>query len=72
MSKIKGKILIVDDDKDVLTTARIILKQYFTDIITEENPQKLPDYLKNEDFDLVILDMNFKPVLQMEKRVYFG
>jgi len=61
MSKIKGKILIVDDDKDVLTTARIILKQYFTDIITEENPQKLPDYLKNEDFDLVILDMNFKP-----------
>jgi two-component system, NtrC family, response regulator HydG len=61
MSKIKGKILIVDDDKDVLTTARIILKQYFTDIVTEENPQRIPDYLKNEDFDLVILDMNFKP-----------
>ena len=61
MSKIKGKILIVDDDKDVLTTARIILKQYFTDIVTEENPQRIPDYLKNEDFDIVILDMNFKP-----------
>jgi two-component system response regulator HydG len=61
MSKIQGKILIVDDDKDVLTTARIILKQYFTDIVTEENPQKILDYLKNEDFDVIILDMNFKP-----------
>lgn len=61
MSKIKGKILIVDDDKDVLTTARIILKQYYTEIVTEVNPQKIPDYLKNEDFDVIILDMNFKP-----------
>jgi len=61
MSKYKGKILIVDDDKDVLTTARMVLKQKFSDVVVESNPQKIPDYLKNEDFDVVILDMNFKP-----------
>ncbi|MBU8891322.1 MAG: sigma-54 dependent transcriptional regulator [Bacteroidales bacterium] len=61
MGSIKGRILIVDDDKDVLTTARIALKQCFTDIVTEENPKRIPDYIKNEDFDLIILDMNFKP-----------
>ena len=57
----KGKILIVDDDKDVLITASMVLKQKFSDVVIESNPNKIPDYLKNEDFDVVILDMNFKP-----------
>lgn len=61
MSKIQGKILIVDDDKDVLTTARIILKQKFSDIYLIEDPKLIPKVLKKEDFDVVILDMNFKP-----------
>jgi len=61
MSKLKGKILVVDDDKDVLTTAGMVLKQKFSNVVIESNPQKIPDYLKNEDFDVVILDMNFKP-----------
>ena len=61
MSKIKGKILVVDDDKDVLTTAQMVLKQRFSDVIVECNPNNIPNYLNNEDFDVVILDMNFKP-----------
>lgn len=61
MSKIQGRILVVDDDKDVLTTARMVLKQKFTDVVVESNPQNIPSYLNNEDFDVIILDMNFKP-----------
>lgn len=61
MSKQQGKILIVDDDKDVLVTARMILKQYFSSVVVETDPNQIPAYLKNEDFDVVILDMNFKP-----------
>jgi len=57
----KGKILIVDDDKDVLTTARMILKQKFSNVVVESNPKRIPDYLKKEDFDVVVLDMNFRP-----------
>ncbi|NOQ24018.1 MAG: response regulator [Bacteroidales bacterium] len=63
MSKIQGRILVVDDDKDVLTTARMVLKQKFTDVVVENNPKNIPGYLNNEDFDVIILDMNFKPGL---------
>lgn len=61
MDKLQGKILVVDDDKDVLVTARMILKQKFTGVVVEPDPNKIPEYLANEDFDVVVLDMNFKP-----------
>jgi len=61
MIKYKGRILIVDDDKDVLTTARMVLKQRFSDIVVETNPQKIPEHFRVNDFDVVILDMNFRP-----------
>jgi two-component system response regulator HydG len=55
------RILLVDDDKDVLFTARTLLKNEFSEIITLDSPEKLPDLLKNEDIDIVLLDMNFAP-----------
>ncbi|MDX1939692.1 MAG: sigma-54 dependent transcriptional regulator [Saprospiraceae bacterium] len=53
-----GKILIIDDNEDVLQAARLFLKQYFAEIILEKNPELLPRHLEN-DFDVVLLDMNF-------------
>lgn len=61
MNQIGGKILIVDDDKDVLTTARMVLKQKFSDVIEESDPQKIPEHFNQHDIDVVILDMNFRP-----------
>lgn len=61
MSKVNGKILVVDDDRDVLFTARMALKQRFVDVIIETDPQKIPRYIKNEAVDVIVLDMNFKP-----------
>ncbi len=54
-----GKILIVDDDEDVLLAARLLLKKHAALIHTEKNPDALPMLLKNESYDVILLDMNF-------------
>jgi len=59
MAKIKARILIVDDDADILLAAKMFLRQHIEIVHTEKNPQNLPDILKNEVFDLILLDMNF-------------
>lgn len=60
MSKTEAKILVVDDDIDVLNTARMYLKQQFTLVQIENDPEHIPDHLEREAFDVVLLDMNFK------------
>jgi len=59
MSKIEAKILIVDDDQDVLLAAKLFLKQHFTIVHTEREPDKLPNLLAAENYDVILLDMNF-------------
>ena len=60
MSKTEAKILVVDDDIDVLNTARMYLKQQFTLVQIENNPELIPLHFERESFDVVLLDMNFK------------
>ena len=59
MNKKSGKILIIDDDADILQAARLLLKQHVTHIRTEKTPEVLPTLLKNEAYDVIFLDMNF-------------
>jgi DNA-binding NtrC family response regulator len=54
-----GKILIVDDDEDVLFAARLLLKKHAEIVHTEKDPQSIPTLLKNESYDVILLDMNF-------------
>ncbi len=54
-----GKLLIIDDDEDVLTAARMFLKQHVASIHTEKNPGKIPFLLSNESYDVILLDMNY-------------
>lgn len=54
-----GKLLIVDDDKDILLTSRVVLKSEFEFIRTENDPFKLSQILREEEFDVIMLDMNF-------------
>ncbi|MEQ9304498.1 MAG: sigma-54 dependent transcriptional regulator [Marinoscillum sp.] len=56
----KGHILIVDDDSDVLHTARLVLKRYYERVTTENSPVRLESLLKREQVDIILLDMNFK------------
>jgi DNA-binding NtrC family response regulator len=53
------KILVVDDNKDILIAARLLLKQAGYTVHTEVTPDAIPTLLKNESYDVVLLDMNF-------------
>jgi len=55
-----SKILIVDDDRDILETARMFLKQEFNNVQIEDNPANIHHHLKINEFDVILLDMNFK------------
>ncbi len=61
MAKKQGKILIIDDDKDVLYTAKMILKPYYEYVITEDSPNRIESLLSKDYYDVILLDMNFKP-----------
>jgi DNA-binding NtrC family response regulator len=56
-----AKILIVDDDQDILTAARLLLRRRFGEIVTCRRPEEVPELLDDHDFDAVMLDMNFGP-----------
>ena len=59
MIKKQGTILIVDDNRNILTTVRILLEPIFDGIITIANPNSIPAKLREEHPDVVLLDMNF-------------
>jgi len=52
-------ILIVDDDNDILTAARLLLKRHFERVVTANQPERIPALLAETAFDVVLLDMNF-------------
>jgi DNA-binding NtrC family response regulator len=59
MTKIKGKILIADDNEDILKALLFILRQEFEEIVTIKNPAKSASLLHSGQFDVLLLDMNF-------------
>ncbi len=52
-------VLIIDDDTDVLTAVRLLLKTEVKEVITEKNPENIRWLLSKQSFDLILLDMNF-------------
>jgi DNA-binding NtrC family response regulator len=54
-----GTLLAIDDNTDILTSLRLLLKQHFHTIHTEASPDALPTLLKNTRYDVILLDMNF-------------
>ncbi|RYZ53337.1 MAG: sigma-54-dependent Fis family transcriptional regulator, partial [Chitinophagaceae bacterium] len=60
MSLKTASILVIDDDVDVLTAVRLLLKPEVKLIVTEKNPENIHSLLSKQDFDVILLDMNFK------------
>lgn len=58
MSK-SGTIIIVDDNKGVLTAIQILLKSYFSKVVALSSPVTLTSVLREEIPEVVLLDMNF-------------
>jgi two-component system, NtrC family, response regulator HydG len=55
-----ANILVIDDDTDVLTAVKLLLKTEAKEVVTEKNPELLHSILSSKKFDIVLLDMNFK------------
>lgn len=59
MSLKTASVLIIDDDVDVLTAVRLLLKPEVKEIVTEKNPENIRSILAKQTFDVILLDMNF-------------
>jgi two-component system, NtrC family, response regulator HydG len=54
-----ASILVIDDDPDVLTAVRLLLKTEAGLVVTEKNPENIRSQLSKQSFDIILLDMNF-------------
>ncbi len=55
----KASIMVVDDDPGILHSANMFLKQVFSDITVSGSPDEMIKRIQEEQFDTVLLDMNF-------------
>jgi len=55
----KGNILVVDDNKGVLTALRILLENYFEKVMLLSTPVQIHTAIREFSPDVVLLDMNF-------------
>ena len=66
-----GKILIVDDNEDLLKAAKIYLKRHLELVEVEKNPESIPALLNNENYYVILLDMNFTRDVSCGKEGYY-
>jgi len=60
MKKIKSNILIIDDQDDILFSAKMLLKKHFETIFTVNNPKNMIKILSENAIDVILLDMNYR------------
>ena len=59
MSKQAGKLLIVDDNRNILSAVKLLCDGIFEEVITLPSPNSLISTLHKSQPDVVLLDMNF-------------
>ena len=59
-SKTTANILIIDDDEDVLLSAKMLLKNSYSQVLTLNDPKKINEVISRENIDLIVLDMNYR------------
>lgn len=57
----EGVILIVDDDEDILTAGKLLLKRHYRRIDCCIDPTEIPLLMAKNDYAAIMLDMNFGP-----------
>ena len=55
-----GQVLVVDDNRDVLTALRLLLKEHVDTVHTATDPSSIPQLLCDNTYDTILLDMNFQ------------
>ena len=56
----KSKILIIHDEEDILLTLKMLLKKHVGSVFTSSNPYHIPRLIRQNEPDLILLDLNFK------------
>jgi DNA-binding NtrC family response regulator len=57
---IKGTLLIVDDNKSVISALEMMLQYEVEKLITINTPKRIHEVLEQNEIDIVLLDMNFQ------------
>ncbi len=60
MNKTKATILIIDDDEDVLLSAKLLLKKQYEKVITRNSPKEINQLISTQEIDIIVLDMNYR------------
>ncbi|MBS7233568.1 sigma-54-dependent Fis family transcriptional regulator [Flavobacterium psychroterrae] len=60
MRRKQAQILIVDDQEEILFSAKMILKKHFETIFTANSPKKIISILNENEINVVLLDMNYR------------
>lgn len=55
-----GRILIIDDDEYILLTLKLYLEEYYKEVLTFSDPDKALQTFNDQNYDVILLDMNFK------------
>ena len=55
-----ANILVIDDDDDILLSARLFLKQHFNQVLTCKSPREINILLSKNEVDIILLDMNYQ------------
>jgi DNA-binding NtrC family response regulator len=53
------KILVIDDNEDILFALKMFLRKHAKNVFIEKNPQRIPFLVTNDTYDAILLDMNF-------------
>src|SRR6478735_9937699 len=65
------RVLVVDDEADLLFAVKMLLKTEVKEVVTEKNPENLLSLLSRQHFDVIFLDMNFKSALNTGNEGFF-
>lgn len=57
---IDANVLVIDDDDDILLSAKLFLKQHFNQVITCKSPKEINVLLSRNEIDIILLDMNYQ------------
>ena len=60
MKKTTARILVIDDQEDILFAAKMLLKKHFETIYTANNPKNILKLLAENEIEVVLLDMNYR------------
>ncbi len=55
----EGKLLIVDDNRGILSAVKLLADKHFAEVVTLASPNSLVSTLRTFKADVVLLDMNF-------------